>query len=63
MTIKFSFDKMKTWSQNILIHDGPAAYSNLIQLNNSEIGCLFEGGQKSAYEGIAFKKVNIQNLK
>ena len=63
MTVKFSFDKMKTWSQNILIHDGPAAYSNLIQLNNSEIGCLFEGGQKSAYEGIAFKKVNIQDLK
>ena len=62
MTVKFSFDKMKTWSQNILIHDGPAAYSNLIQLNNSEIGCLFEGGQKSAYEGIAFKKVNIQDL-
>ena len=63
MTVKFSFDKMKTWSQNILIHDGPAAYSNLIQLNNFEIGCLFEGGLISAYEGIAFKKVNIQNLK
>ena len=63
MTIKFSFDKTKSWTNNILIHKGPSAYSNLIQINNSEIGCLFEGGQNSAYEGIAFKKVNIKNLK
>ena len=33
-----------------------------VAISNSEIGCLFEGGQKSAYEGIAFKKINIKSL-
>ena len=63
MTIKFSFNNTETWAKSKLIHDGPSAYSNLIQISNSEIGCLFEGGQKSAYEGIAFKKINIKNLR
>ena len=63
MTIKFSFDNTESWTKSKLIHAGPSAYSNLIQINNLEIGCLFEGGHKSAYEGIAFKKINIKNLK
>ena len=63
MTIQFSFNNSKTWSKKILIHKGPSAYSNLIQLNNSEIACLFEGGDNSPYEGIAFKKILIKNLK
>ena len=63
MTIKFSFDNTETWVKSKLIHDGPSAYSNLIQISNSELGCLFEGGKKSAYEGIAFKKINIKNLR
>tara|TARA_B100000900_G_scaffold408605_1_gene423117 strand:+ start:2085 stop:3188 length:1104 start_codon:yes stop_codon:yes gene_type:complete len=63
MTIQFSFNNSKTWSKKILIHEGPSAYSNLMQVNNSEIACLFEGGEKSAYEGIAFKKISIKNLK
>ena len=63
MTIQFSFNNSKTWSKKILIHEGPSAYSNLVQINNSEIACLFEGGENSPYEGIAFKKISIKNLK
>ena len=63
MTIQFSFNNSKIWSKKILIHEGPSAYSNLMQLNNSEIACLFEGGENSPYEGIAFKKISIKNLK
>ena len=63
MTIQFSLDQAETWSQKILIHEGPSAYSNLVQLSNNEIACLFEGGKKSAYEGIAFKKINIKDIK
>ena len=62
MSLKLSLDKTKTWSKTILLHSGPSAYSNLIQLNNKEIGCLFEGGNKSPYEGIAFKKMLIKDL-
>jgi len=63
MTIQFSLDQAETWSQKILIHEGPSAYSNLVQLSNNEIACLFEGGIKSAYEGIAFKKISIRDIK
>ena len=63
MTIQLSFDKTKTWSKKVLIHEGPSAYSNLINLNNGQIACLFEGGFDSPYEGIAFKKINIKALK
>ena len=63
MTIQFSLDQAETWSQKILIHKGPSAYSNLVQLSNNEIACLFEGGIKSAYEGIAFQKINIRDIK
>ena len=62
MTLQFSFDKAKSWSNKILLHSGPSAYSNLVQLNSEEIGCRFEGGKKSAYEGIAFKKINFRNI-
>ena len=62
MSIKLSLDKTKTCPITKLLHNGPSAYSNLIQLNNKEIGCLFEGGYKSPYEGIAFKKVLIKDL-
>tara|TARA_B100000242_G_scaffold294332_1_gene276449 strand:- start:1535 stop:2635 length:1101 start_codon:yes stop_codon:yes gene_type:complete len=63
MTVQFSFNNSKTWSKKILIHQGPSAYSNLIQLNSSEIACLFEGGDNSPYEGIAFKKINLRTIK
>ena len=63
MTIQFSSNNSKTWSKKILIHEGPSAYSNLIQLNSSEIACLFEGGDNSPYEGIAYKKINLRTIK
>ena len=63
MTIQFSFDKTKTWSKKVLIHEGPSAYSNLINLKNGQIACLFEGGLDSPYEGVAFKKINIKSIK
>ena len=63
MTIQFSSNNSKTWSKKILIHEGPSAYSNLVQLNSSEIACLFEGGDKSPYEGIAYKKIYLRTIK
>lgn len=54
MTVRWSYDLGMTWSESKLIHAGPSAYSNLIELANSRMGLLFEGGHKSAYEGIAW---------
>ena len=59
MTVKWSYDLGRTWTKSALIHAGPSAYSNLLELSKGEIGILFEGGQKNAYEGIAWKTLRF----
>jgi sialidase-1 len=54
MTIKWSYDLGKTWSKSKVVHAGPAAYSNLVEISSGKLGLLFEGGIKSPYEGIAW---------
>lgn len=59
MTLKVSRDGGLTWSKEILVYEGPSAYSCLSQLNNSDVGLLFECGEKHPYERIAFTKINV----
>jgi sialidase-1 len=54
MTVRWSMDGGKTWPVSKVVHAGPSAYSNLVELPGKRIGLLFEGGVKSAYEGIAW---------
>lgn len=57
LTVKFSFNKGKSWQKEQSLYEGPSAYSNLVVLPNGRLACFFEAGIKSAYEGIAFKEV------
>lgn len=59
MTIKVSADGGLTWQHSQTVHSGPSAYSNLVELPQHKIGLLFEGGQRSAYEGIAWAIVDV----
>lgn len=63
MTVKFSFDKGKTWSKQAVVYAGPSAYSNLIVLPDGHLACYFEAGLKSPYEGIVFSKLNFTDFK
>jgi acetyl esterase/lipase len=45
-----------------VLHAGPAAYSSLVVLRDLSIGLLFERGQQSAYEGIAFAHFTLDWL-
>lgn len=45
-----------------MLHAGPAAYSCLTILPNGEIGCLYERGDKNAYETIAFARFTLDWL-
>ena len=47
----------------ITLHEGPSAYSNLIKIDKNIIGCLFEAGLSSPYEGIVFQKFNLTHKK
>lgn len=54
MTVRWSFDGGKSWPVSKVVHPGPSAYSNLVELPGKKLGLFFEGGVKSAYEGIAW---------
>ena len=55
MTVKLSHDDGRRWSPLVVLHEGPAAYSSLVKLQESQAGCLYEAGENSAYETIVFQ--------
>lgn len=54
MGIRGSIDSGETWHPVTVLGDAPAAYSDLVQLENRTIGLLFETGSASPYETISF---------
>lgn len=62
MTVRLSYDNGKTWSKRIVVHEGPSAYSNLVELSNGGLGCFYEAGKKSAYESIVFKELMVEDF-
>lgn len=55
MTLRVSADGGKIWKTSYLLHRGPAAYSDMTIMKNNGIGCLYEAGARSPYEGIVFQ--------
>lgn len=62
MTIRLSQDNCKTWPAAKELYPGPAAYSDLVVLPDGTVGCLYERGEKSAYERIAFARFPLEWL-
>lgn len=56
LTVRLSEDNAQTWSQGKLLHEGPAAYSDLVVQENGEIGCLYECGDENPYEKLTYAK-------
>ncbi len=64
MTIYRSKDGGKTWNDSILVHEGPASYSNIVDCSPEYIGILYEGGKNHASaEGTIFKLVKKADFK
>ncbi len=57
LTLRTSRDEGRSWSRSRVLHAGPAAYSDLSLLGNGKLGCLYEAGVLSPYEGIVFLEV------
>lgn len=53
LTVRYSADDGQTWAASRELHAGPAAYSCLTVLPDGRIACLYERGEKGAYEVIA----------
>lgn len=59
LSVKFSSDDGRSWSDGLTLHAGPSAYSCLVSLADGSLGCLYERGEKSAYESIVFARVPV----
>ena len=62
MTVRLSYDEGRTWPVARQLHTGPAAYSSLAVLPDGTVGCLYECGEESPYERIAFARFSLQWL-
>ncbi len=62
LTVRLSTDAGRTWAAAKVIQPGPAAYSCLSILPDLTVGCLYERGEKKAYERITFAHFNLEWL-
>lgn len=63
MTIKLSENNGKTWPYAYQVYSGPSAYSDLTNLENGNIGLLYEYGINNPYEKIGFIIIPFEQLK
>ncbi|MEM9823923.1 MAG: sialidase family protein [Bacteroidota bacterium] len=61
LSLRSSDDRGTQWQTIKLIHRGYAAYSDLIELSNGQLACIFECGKTWPYEGIAFKTIQLKD--
>ncbi|MEU4925807.1 sialidase family protein [Streptomyces yokosukanensis] len=62
MTIRASDDGGTTWRGAFTVDGLPAAYSDLVRADPDTVGLLYETGDFSAYETIAFRRVPLHRL-
>ena len=62
LTVRLSYDEGLTWPVARVVHEGPAAYSSLVVLQDFSIGLLFERGDRSPYERITFARFTLEWL-
>lgn len=65
LRLRYSTDEARSWSDGPLIHEGPAAYSDMVVVSADMIGVLFEAGdagQSSPYQRISFAIVKRHQI-
>jgi sialidase-1 len=62
MTVRVSRDEGRTWAGKLTLHEGPSAYSSLVDLGGGDAGCLFERGERGPYEEIGFMRFAVRTL-
>jgi sialidase-1 len=62
MTLRISYNNGKSWAKSKILYPGPAAYADMTQLPNGNIGCLYEAGSNSPYQEIIYQTVSLRDL-
>lgn len=59
LTLRLSKNDGKSWYEDIVIYEGPSAYSDLVFLSDNKIGCLYEYGDEHCYQYIGFATIEF----
>jgi sialidase-1 len=62
MTVRLSRDNGATWNAGRVVHEGPSAYSSLAVFPDATAGLLYERGDRSPYERLAFARLALESL-
>lgn len=62
MTLRLSVDEGNSWVKSRVLYSGSSAYSDLTKLENGNIGCFYEAGYFTPYQGIVFNEVSMAEL-
>lgn len=62
MTVRRSRDAGLTWQDAYTVDGLPAAYSDLVRVDDGTVGLLYETGDFSAYETITFRRIPVAAL-
>lgn len=57
MTLKISYDGGGSWQKETVIHPGPSANSDIVQLTDSTVGVLFQAGRFTYTDGVVFTDI------
>jgi sialidase-1 len=62
MTLRASTDGGTTWRPVHTVNGLPAAYSDLVRVDATTVGLLYESGDFGAYERITFRRIPVTAL-
>jgi sialidase-1 len=62
MTVRASKDQGITWTTVHTVNGLPAAYSDLVRIDDETVGLLYETGEFGPYETITFRRIPVAEL-
>ncbi len=62
LSVRLSRDGGETWPHQLVLWPGPAAYSDLVELGDGRMACLFEYGVQRPYETIGWVSFTLVDL-
>ncbi|MFJ6566855.1 exo-alpha-sialidase [Streptomyces sp. NPDC091292] len=62
MTLRRSTDGGTTWQPALTVDGLPAAYSDLVRVDDRTVGLLYETGDFSAYDTLTFRRIPVADL-
>ncbi len=62
LTLRRSLNEGKTWTDEVLIYEGPSAYSDMTILPSGKLGIIFEHGIHYSYERITLRCYELEQI-